>query len=77
MDKKKSLPPKNPHAQALGALGGRARTQNLSAKKIKSIASLGGHARAAKLTPGELSRIGKAARAAHKAKAKRETKGEN
>ena len=37
---------KNPHAQALGSLGGSARAANLSANRLKKIASEGGKARA-------------------------------
>ena len=41
---------KNPNAQALGTLGGRARAENLSDADIAKIARKGGRARAAKLS---------------------------
>ena len=44
---------KNPNAQALGSLGGRARAENLSEAKLTEIASKGGNARAAKLSAAE------------------------
>ena len=59
---------KNPHAQALGSLGGKARAKNLSDAEINKIASKGGKARAAKLSAAELSRIGKLAVAARERK---------
>lgn len=49
----------NPHAKALGSLGGKARTKNLSAAEIAKIASEGGKARAAKLSAAERRRIAK------------------
>jgi hypothetical protein len=61
---------KNPHAQALGALGGKARTASLSHAEIAKIASKGGKARAAKLSAAELSRIAKLAVAARERKRK-------
>ena len=42
---------KNPNAQALGRLGGRARATTLSEAEIVKIASKGGKARAKKLSP--------------------------
>jgi len=42
---------KNPNAQALGSLGGKARAENLSDREIAKIASKGGKARAKKLSP--------------------------
>jgi len=52
MDRKK-----NPHAMALGRLGGKARAKSLSDIELAKIASLGGKARAAKLTVAERKRI--------------------
>lgn len=52
---------KNPHAQALGKLGGKARVKSLSQAEIDKIASKGGKARAAKLSATERSRIAKLA----------------
>jgi dihydrodipicolinate synthase/N-acetylneuraminate lyase len=63
MDRKK-----NPHAQALGTLGGKARARNLSAANIAEIASKGGKARAAKLSAAERKRIAKLAVAARERK---------
>jgi hypothetical protein len=48
---------KNPHAQALGRLGGKARSKKLSQTQIEEIASKGGKARARKLSAAERSRI--------------------
>ena len=48
---------KNPHAQALGSLGGKARAKNLSDAEIARIASKGGKARATKLSAAERRRI--------------------
>ena len=48
---------KNPHAQALGRLGGKARAKSLSDAQIAKIASDGGKARADKLPAAERSRI--------------------
>ena len=50
---------KNPNAQALGTLGGRARAENLSDADIAKIARKGGRARAAKLSAAERIRIAK------------------
>ena len=61
---------KNPHAQVLGSLGGKARARNLSDAEIAKIASKGGKARAAKLPAAELSRIAKLAVAARELKRK-------
>jgi len=58
----------NPHAQALGSLGGKARAKSLSVAAIAKIASKGGKARAAKLSAEELSRIAKLAVAARERK---------
>jgi hypothetical protein len=61
---------KNPHAQALGSLGGRARAKNLPDAEITKIASKGGKARAGKLSAAERSRIAKLAAAARENKRK-------
>jgi hypothetical protein len=61
---------KNPNAQALGRLGGKARAKNLSDAEITKIASKGGTARAAKLSAAERSRIAKLAAAARESKRK-------
>lgn len=66
MGKKK----KNPNAQALGSLGGKARARKLSGAEITEIASKGGNTRAEKLSPGERSRIAKLAVAAREIKRK-------
>lgn len=60
----------NPHAQALGTLGGEARARSLSNAEIARIASKGGKARAVKLSAAELSRIAKLAVAAREKKRK-------
>lgn len=52
---------KNPNAQVLGSLGGKARAENLSDAEIVKIASVGGKARAAKLSAAERRRIAKLA----------------
>ena len=59
---------KNPHAQALGRLGGRARAEKLSTAQIAKIGSKGGKARAAKLSAAERKRIAKLAVAARERK---------
>lgn len=63
-------PKKNPHAQALGSLGGKARAKNLPDAEIAKIASKGGKARAAKLSAAERRRIAKLAVAAREHKRK-------
>jgi hypothetical protein len=60
----------NPHAQALGSLGGKARAENLPDTEIAKIASKGGKARASKLSAAERSRIAKLAVAARERKRK-------
>ena len=50
---------KNPHAQALGSLGGKARAKNLSAEERAEIARQGGRARFAKMSAEERSRYAK------------------
>ena len=62
----------NPHAQALGSLGGKARAKSLSEAEIAKIASKGGRARATKLSAAERSRIAKLAVAARERKRKGE-----
>jgi hypothetical protein len=62
----------NPHAQALGHLGGKARAKSLADAEIVEIASKGGKARAAKLSAAERSRIAKLAVAARERKRKGE-----
>lgn len=59
---------KNPHAQALGSLGGKARAEKLPETEISEIASKGGRARAEKLSAAERSRIAKKAVAARECK---------
>jgi hypothetical protein len=66
---------KNPHAQALGSLGGKARAQNLSDAEITRIASKGGKARAERLSAAGRRRIAKLAVAARERK-REEAKGE-
>jgi hypothetical protein len=61
---------KNPNAQALGRLGGKARAKNLSDAQIAKIASKGGKARAAKLKPAQRRRIAKLAVAARESRRK-------
>jgi hypothetical protein len=51
------MPKKNPHAAALGRLGGKARAEKLTAKQISKIASKAGKVRSKKLSPEERSRI--------------------
>jgi hypothetical protein len=59
---------KNPHAQALGALGGKARTKKLSGAQISEIASKGGKARAESLSAARRREIAKKAVAARELK---------
>ena len=66
---------KNPHAQALGSLGGSARAEKLSAAKLSRIASTGGKARARKLSAARLSEIAKKAVAARERKRAEAKKG--
>lgn len=61
---------KNPHAQALGRLGGKARGKKLPQAEISRIASEGGKARAARLSSAERSRIAKMAVKARERKRK-------
>jgi hypothetical protein len=67
---------KNPHAQALGSLGGKARAEHLSDAEIAKIASKGGTARAEKLSAAERERIARMAVAARERKRAQEQKGE-
>jgi len=55
---------KNPHAAALGKLGGSARMKKLSRSEKTELGKKGAKARSAKLTPQERSRIAKLAVAA-------------
>ncbi len=61
---------KNPNAQALGSLGGKARAESLSEADRIRIASTGGKARADKLSAAERSQIAKKAVAARERKRK-------
>ena len=62
------MPKKNPHAVALGKLGGKKRADVLSPEEIEDIArkggKVGGKARAAKLTKEQRSAIARKAAAA-------------
>lgn len=60
----------NPHAQALGSLGGKARAESLSDADLAKIASKGGKARAQKLSAAERTRIAKLAVAAREIRRK-------
>ena len=60
----------NPHAQALGHLGGKARAKRLSEAEIAKIASKGGKARAASLSAERRREIAKKAVAARERKRK-------
>ena len=64
---------KNPHAVALGALGGKARATKLTAEELSAIGvkagKVGGKARAAKLTKERRSEIAREAVRARWAKA--------
>jgi dihydrodipicolinate synthase/N-acetylneuraminate lyase len=66
---------KNPHAQALGRLGGKARAERLSDSEIAKIASKGGKARAEKLTAAERKQIAQMAVAARARKRLQARKG--
>ncbi len=67
---------KNPHAQALGALGGKARAENLPQSEIAKIASKGGKARASKLSAARRREIALKAVAARERKRAQQWKGE-
>lgn len=62
---------KNPHAQALGALGGRARMKALTPAERKTLAAKAGTSRAKKLSPRKRSDIAKIAVAARERKRNR------
>lgn len=67
---------KNPAAQALGQLGGKARARALSKPELSEIGKKGAKARASKLTPAQRSEIAKKAVQARIAKlGQRTTKG--
>jgi len=61
---------KNPHAQALGKLGGKARAASLPQSEITKISSKGGKARAASLSAERRREIAKKAVAARERKRK-------
>jgi hypothetical protein len=65
---------KNPAAQALGQLGGKARAEALSAKQLSAIGKKGAQARMKKLTAAERSEIARKAVAARELKRKGRTK---
>jgi hypothetical protein len=65
---------KNPHAQILGALGGKARAESLSDARLQEIASEGGKARKAALSPAERRRIALLAVRSRELKRKRKAK---
>jgi hypothetical protein len=66
---------KNVHAQALGALGGKARAQNLSDARLREIASKGGQARKHRLSKAQRTRIALLAVRAREKKRKQRAKG--
>lgn len=68
---------KNPHAQAMGALGGKARTEKLSETELSEIASKGGKARAETLSAARRREIAKKAVAAREHKRAKQGKGKN
>lgn len=70
MGQKKKL---NPHAQALGSLGGKARAENLSQVDITKIASQGGRARAESLSAARRREIAVKAVAVRERKKKENT----
>lgn len=74
-DDRRMRTPKNPHAQALGKLGGSARAKRLSPAQMTKIASEGGKARARKLSAAQLSEIAKRAVAARERKRAQARKG--
>jgi general stress protein YciG len=63
---------KNPAAQALGQLGGKARAKSLSRTEMSEIGKKGARARMKKLTAAQRSAIAKKAVAAREAKRKRQ-----
>jgi len=66
MAKRKKKP--NPAAVALGALGGKARAKNLSARRLSNIGRKGGEARSRNLNKKQLRRIAMLGVAARKRK---------
>jgi hypothetical protein len=69
---------KNPHAQALGHLGGTARAENLPQSQISKIASKGGKASAKSLSAKRRREIAKKAVAARERnRAQQQRKGKN
>jgi hypothetical protein len=66
---------KNPAAQALGKLGGKARAKALSAEELSKIGRKGAQARQKSLTPAQRSEIAKKAVQARIAKHKQRRKG--
>jgi hypothetical protein len=66
---------KNPAAQALGKLGGKARAQALSEAELSEIARKGAEARASKLTAAKRSEIARKAVQARIAKQRNQGKG--
>jgi hypothetical protein len=70
-----SVPKKNPHAVALGRLGGKKRVESLTPKQLSEIARLGGlvggRARAEKLSAKRKAEIARKAATARWAKAKK------
>jgi hypothetical protein len=68
---------KNPHAQALGALGGKARAENLSDDQLAEIGSKGGKARAERLSAArrrEIAELAVAARERNRAQQQKKGK---
>jgi hypothetical protein len=69
---------KNPAAQALGKLGGRARRENIGVEGFREMGRKGGKARLRTLTPKQRSAIAtKASKAAAAARKKRKKDKEN
>lgn len=67
-------PKKNPAAQALGQLGGKARAKALSAEELSKIGKKGAQARLKSLTAAERSQIAKKAVQARIAKHKQQSR---
>ena len=65
---------KNPHAQALGALGGKARAENLTGTQLRRIASEGGKARKRRLSAARRKAIAQLAVRAREKKRKQKTR---
>ena len=68
---------KNPAAQALGKLGGKARAKALSQDELTEIARKGAEARASKLSAAKRSEIARKAVQVRIAKQKKQGKGKN